>query len=587
MEIKTNVKAILDELKNISIENVLYEAITNSIQANADNIEINLISETLDIEKDKKYISSIEIKDNGDGFTKENLSSFQEYKSDHKKELGSKGIGRFTYLKLFSQIEITSLDKKIEFSQNGLSIQDDSESPNETKITFRFPKENIYIQLNKLKNKIEEHFLPYFKLLERDITISLKLEDTVEKILSSQIPKFITEKFKIKNHLFNINYSFESESFKAYYCAGNRVVKENRQLYYEKKLHGFDNEKLIFLLSSKYFDETVNDNRDDFNIYPKEKKQKEMFRDLSWEDIHTSLNLKLQDILFKNAVDIQKKKKEELSNSIKEAPFLANYINSDEFFLPSEELIKKAKKQLEDDKRFLRNDKNSNKLDFSQKLNKVTQSELAEYIFDREKVIKQLEKLSGKRDTLEKEIHNLFMKQKTEDNTGNYKTNNLWLFDDRFMSYDKVFSDKHIQDIFPELSKNLKRPDILSIVSNTYVKEQITDIVIIELKRADEKITPAIAEEELLRYSRYMGEANLRNRVRVWSYAFLKFDEETENDLEDKDYNKILSNSKYPIYYKYHSKRNTIINFLDYEALISDAKARNKTFIDILKGKFI
>jgi hypothetical protein len=76
------------------------------------------------------------------------------------------------------------------------------------------------------------------------------------------------------------------------------------------------------------------------------------------------------------------------------------------------------------------------------------------------------------------------MRQRTSDKKEDYRTNNLWLFDDRFMSYDKIFSEAHIKDIFPNLIANTKRPDILSIsiVSNSYNKEKITDIIIIELK---------------------------------------------------------------------------------------------------------
>ena len=121
---------------------------------------------------------------------------------------------------------------------------------------------------------------------------------------------------------------------------------------------------------------------------------------------------------------------------------------------------------------------------------------LTEYIYDRQKKINLLKKLTDEK-ALEKEIHNLFMRQRTSDKKEDYRTNNLWLFDDRFMSYNKVFSDKQIREIFPQLSKNLDRPDILSIISNTYEKDEITDVVIIELKKADEKITPSRAEEQL------------------------------------------------------------------------------------------
>jgi hypothetical protein len=57
--------------------------------------------------------------------------------------------------------------------------------------------------------------------------------------------------------------------------------------------------------------------------------------------------------------------------------------------------------------------------------------------------------------------------------------------------------------------------------------------------------------------------------------------------LGDKDYNKIPTHSEYPIYYKYHEKRNTIINFMDFRAIAFDADTRNKTFMKILEGNTI
>jgi len=241
--------------------------------------------------------------------------------------------------------------------------------------------------------------------------------------------------------------------------------------------------------------------------------------------------------------------------------------------------------KLEEDKKLLR--EQNKKIDnYQQLLSIVTQSELAEYIFDRQRTIERLKKLTDD-NAREKEIHNLFMKKYTEDNEQDYRTNNLWLFDDRFMTYDKVFSEAQVKDIFPELGSNVDRLDIISIVSNTYQKELITDIVIIELKRPDENITPEGAEAQLLKYARYINQSNLKSKIRIWTYAFLKFNQEIDDDLDDKDYNKIPTQWEHPIYYKYHEKRNTIINFMDYRALAYDADIRNKTFMKILNGKIL
>jgi len=109
-----NLKRQIKKLSNrTNYFTVLSEALTNSIQANAEKIDV-----TIEIEKDLtsgieesgddlgELIKSISIKDFGDGFTKENLKSFCVYGSEHKAELGCKGIGRVTYLKVFSEVHI-------------------------------------------------------------------------------------------------------------------------------------------------------------------------------------------------------------------------------------------------------------------------------------------------------------------------------------------------------------------------------------------------------------------------------------------------------------------------------------------------
>ena len=48
-------------------------------------------------------IHSFEITDNGAGFNDKNYVSFDIYGSDHKLEMGCKGVGRVLWLKAFSK----------------------------------------------------------------------------------------------------------------------------------------------------------------------------------------------------------------------------------------------------------------------------------------------------------------------------------------------------------------------------------------------------------------------------------------------------------------------------------------------------
>ena len=585
-KVVASIETIVNDLKPITWKQVLYEAVTNALQANATEIKINFIQNSLDLDNTAKYIDSLVVEDNGDGFNEANTKSFREYRSTYKKHLGCKGIGRFLFLKLFEKVEIKSLDKNIIFVINrDIEVLKTSNLYKKTAVSFLHPKDKFTVNYKVFKDDLKNHFLAYFKLLsdeKRSIKISICENKKIHSIVESDdIPDFKDKIFKIGSHEFKLSYILDFNA-DGYYCAGNRVVIKNSELENSKKFKFFQGVNILYLLSSDYLDKSVNNTRDDFNIYPKQKNQ-DLFNSLSWREIQNEVKEQIKTIAKENNIEIDKLAQENLQRAKEEAPFLIYYLQDNEANQESKVLIKEAKKRLEKDKSFLRDSKNESNDEYQDKLAIVTQSELTEYIYDRQKKINLLKKLTDEK-ALEKEIHNLFMQQRTSDKQEDYRTNNLWLFDDRFMSYNKVFSDKQIREIFPQLSQNLDRPDILSLISNSYEKDEITDVVIIELKKADEKITPSRAEEQLIDYAGYINEAYQDRKIRIWTYAFLKFDKKTENSLRNKDYNRVLTKSQYPIYYKPFNVVNAIINFVDYKALADDAENRNRTFMKILGG---
>lgn len=80
-------------------------------------------------------IRSILISDNGIGLNDENLNYFIETDTDHKLEMGGKGVGRFVCLKAFNKLVVKSY-----FNNNGSSTLREFEFRN-TKIGFHEPKE--------------------------------------------------------------------------------------------------------------------------------------------------------------------------------------------------------------------------------------------------------------------------------------------------------------------------------------------------------------------------------------------------------------------------------------------------------------
>jgi len=164
-----SIKNIVDDLPStVNWKQAVYEAITNSIQANATSIKINFIQDALDMEETKKYIIAIEIEDNGDGFIEDNLNAFKEYKTKHKRKLGCKGIGRFLYLKIFENVHIDSLDKTIDFEVDKDITYNDSPKIDNTILKLSKPRNKFVVDYETFKKNIKEHFIAYFQLKQKD-----------------------------------------------------------------------------------------------------------------------------------------------------------------------------------------------------------------------------------------------------------------------------------------------------------------------------------------------------------------------------------------------------------------------------------
>ena len=103
--------------RGVTARDVVREAITNSIHADATTVNIQLVfSESpqkviSEIKDTNLVLTKIIITDNGDGFIKKNLDSFNEVCSTHKNDVGGKGVGRLSFLKLAQKINIVSYNK--------------------------------------------------------------------------------------------------------------------------------------------------------------------------------------------------------------------------------------------------------------------------------------------------------------------------------------------------------------------------------------------------------------------------------------------------------------------------------------------
>jgi hypothetical protein len=602
---KVTTKSVLKKLpKNLKLTSVLFEAITNSFQAGATDIKINFNSRLLgqnSLLEDTTRIESFIIEDNGQGFTDENIKSFNYYMSDLKEALGCKGMGRFTYLTICEKVKVNSFNnnKNISFDFDRNTDEVVMKTNNEplirkTILEFIDIKNDRTISTDLImeKKEIINHFISTFmfrvKNSKPELTIRLCTDDIeIEVIKSEEYGKDFEEfQFEIKGEKFNIFYKKSGASIKGFYCADERSVEKDGLNITFKTGNG---DGLLYFVTSNYFDRNVNDTRNSFSI--KEENNGLYDDKIDWKMINQILFMKIDEICTKIGININEKVVKNREASIEAAPYLVAYIKQSINMSTASEIIKEAKDRFSKDKEYIRDKRNMNNEDYSERLYTSTHAELAEYMFDREKIILDIKKDIDNSDKKSNEtiIHKKIMPPKTSNNIyESYKDNHLWLFDERFMIYTYAYSDMTINKILglDDKDKNV-RPDICIFTKS---KEDIQDIIIIELKGSDatgEKNAAGL--NEINKYTKKIKdyfEENSRE-VRIWSYLITSLSDTAKDDLNNMEGIHKAYTPKGEMFYIYNSKLNATTHIYSLETMVEDAMARNQLFLDILKGRVI
>lgn len=532
---------------NLRLMSVLEEAIANSIQANA--TEISIYFETIDtLLQEYRKVKNVFIVDNGDGFTDENINSFNHYLSDYKQVLGCKGIGRFTYLTICDKVSFESFNGanniKFDFTINTEEIKPkivDGHFDKLTKVAFFGVKDKeVSIDLSDEAKEVAGHFLSIFKFMcdeDKNLLIKFYIDGKFAAEINAQEhgAGFIDELFTIEvndsiTEEFILSYKQKGVTIKGFYCADKRSVKRDDL---NINIRTPIDKGLLFFLSSTLFDRTVNDERNDFAIKDSDKN----LMQLDWDIINRKLYSRIDTIAKKFNIDIDEISNKNKKESLNSAPYLAAYISKSQNMATSSEIIKEAKELFNKDKEYIRNFRNKKNSDYEDRLYTSNQAELAEYIFDKEKIIldikKDMDDVNSK--TNETIIHNKIMKKRTSnEDYFSYKDNNLWLFDERFMIYSYAYSDKTVNDILglSDSDKNT-RPDICIFTKS---QNDVKEIILIELKGSDatgEKNAGGL--NELNKYTRKIKNHFESNgeEVRIWSYLITALNKEARQEIED------------------------------------------------------
>ncbi|MDD2800428.1 MAG: ATP-binding protein [Methylococcales bacterium] len=185
-----NIRRAVENIKaNTTVYTPIVEVVVNAIQAIESNgktdgvifIRLNR-SEQTDMNDGLPDVHSIEIEDNGIGFTDENRQSFDTLYSDFKLSDGGKGFGRFTCLKYFDDLHVES----VYWSQDGFKLR-----------KFSMGKDNDIIVNEQISMSSDQNSGAVVCLsnLKKGKTIDKKLGTIARNLVEKLLPYFITQDY--------------------------------------------------------------------------------------------------------------------------------------------------------------------------------------------------------------------------------------------------------------------------------------------------------------------------------------------------------------------------------------------------------
>lgn len=593
---------------------IYFEAFANALDANATefNIEISLSS------RDDLRNMVITLSDNGVGFDDIRFEKFS--KLFDVEDQSHKGLGRLVYLCYFDEVQVKSVFDNSKqrvfifnetFNKTSYTITDIEPTKNHSILKMSgFTGEklgkNDYINPLYIKKALLETF--YMKLYKAKLNgkrITINIQSIIggstikEAINTDELPNF---KKKILEKQINL-----IDKIELYYNVREVAPKDSNvitALAIDERSHKIDiiagenlpsGYEMIFLLMSESF-HINNINVDGARI------------NLSISD--SDLNTIKQ--IFRNAIaEIVKEQfpQIEQNNKNKEKylndtyPHLSGYFeNNDIGYSSQSDVLKKAQDKFFRDQKEILGAKELNDEQFEKSLD-LSARALAEYILFRQNVIKRMQTLNAK--NKEADIHNLiapkFSEFKDENIITDLYNNNVWIFDDKFMSYYMVLSEAEMSKVINVITQGEvkdnddDRPDITLFFSeNPQIENAKVDVVLVELKRLGISAEQnSIVEFQLDTRTQRLAE-HYGNRVqRMWFYGIVDFDDRYRKHLINNGFKPLFSNGEMyfrskSVYLDLDMKQSVIQNayILDYKAMVEDADSRNSTFLKILRKRF-
>lgn len=589
----------------VTARDVIREAVTNSIHAGGTDITIDLRfsdkqAEMYSESSERVVLEGISITDNGEGFTTENLNYFDEICTSHKDHLGGKGVGRLSFLKYaknvivqsqleheFVQFPYTPDFKLSDVKRNAVT------GKKETVIALSELREQINTQVRNLVTSLcdDLRLLVFLKhQAGQSITLTFHhnsgqpFEETF-KLVGSKIKTEKEKSFEINSETFDC-YLFKdappSKGIVAMLCADELCIEE----YTISKR--FDSCRYLISVTSKYFNMRSNIERKRLEI-PKTDDEVDLASPISRDGLMQRIHEECMSMI--NAVDegeVDAFKSGNIEKLKLYYPFIdVSSLGGNAALLDADEIVKTYRAQQSRREDQLVDALQHGKPVSWDDVSHLASDDLARFIVHRALVIDSLAKMPS--DAAEDAIHNAILPKKSDGR--DIKENNIWLVDDKFLSYSSVFSDETLTKIIRAVNQSVERkqsrkPDVAAFFSRDS-NDQPNKLVIIEFKKPGADLfdnTKALVQCRL--YATDLAD-RIETVREVFAFSIVDIDDEFYRDMKQTGFKDVFSLSDRVVYDDFLVGTSNEIPLHMYvmpaSALIKDAKARNRVFEEVLR----
>jgi hypothetical protein len=587
----------------VTARDVIREGVTNSIHAGAGSISVDLWFDKqpgLFSDDVRHVLERITISDDGEGFTQDNLNYFDEVCTGHKDDIGGKGVGRLAFLKYANRVEIRSQmpNEVVEFRYTpDFRLEDvkktTSSGDRETIITVSDPKEKINTQVAKLVNSTcDDLRLLLFLKKKSDQTISIKFTHNSKQPFPDElefsgrnIEAQKTRTFDLLGETFDC-YLFRDEAPRkgiiAMLCADQLCVEE----YQISKR--FDICRYIISITSTYLNRTSNIERQKLEI-PKTDDDADMVSLISREKLMPRIHEECLALINEAAEgDIDAFKLANINKLQKYYPFIkVESLGGDAALLDADEIVKTYRAQQARREDLLVEAMEDGRNVSFDDISHLASDDLARFIVHRALVIDSLANMP--RESAEDVLHDAILRKHSDGS--DIRENNIWLVDDKFLSYSNIYSDETLAKIVREVgaeteSKQKRKPDVAAFFSKDS-EGRPNKLVIIEFKKPGADIFDN--NKALLQCRLYAGE--LVDRIKtvreVFAFSIVEVDDEFYRDMKTTGFKDVFSLNERVVYNDFDIGSSNEIPLHLYvmpaSSLIADAKARNRVFEEVLR----